>query len=113
MSPWEIRCHLAFLAEQAVPDPLLGTVLARLDRFADAWAAAWARFGGDAEGLPTYRALIAAAQRDLVALGGARLLLANELQLLVVLDQLVFQMAMAPPAEPLRAAEGAGQRLAS
>jgi hypothetical protein len=113
MSPWEIRCHLAFLAEQAVPDPLLDDVVERLDRFVDAWAAAWARFGTDAEGLPTYRSLIAAAKRDLIALGGARLLLGNELQLLFVLDQLVFQMAMAPPAEPLRAAQGAGQRLAS
>jgi hypothetical protein len=90
-------------------------VLARLDRFADAWSAAWARFGADAEGLPAYQSLIAGAKRDLVALGGARLLLGNELQLLVVLDQLVFQMAMAPPAEPLRAAAppSAGQRLAS
>lgn len=115
MSPWEIRCHLAFLAEQAVPDPLLDTVLARLERFADAWAAAWARFGTDREGLSTYQSLVAEAKRDLVALGGARLLLRNELQLLVVLDQLVFQMAMAPPAEPLRpvAAQGGGERLAS
>ena len=114
MSPWEIRCHVAFLAEQAVPDPLLEAVLGRIDRFVDAWAAAWARFGTDPEGLPAYHSLIAAAKRDLVALGGARLLLRNELQLLLVLDQLVFQMAMAPPAEPLRAtAQGAGQRLAS
>lgn len=116
MSPWEIRCHLAFLAGEAVADPLLETVLGRLDQFADAWAAAWARFGPDREGHSAYQALIAAAKRDLVALGGARLLLRNELQLLVVLDQLVFQMAMAPPAEPLRAAgagQGAGQRLAS
>jgi hypothetical protein len=115
MSPWEIRCHLAFLAEQAVPDPLLAAVQARLDRFVDSWAAAWARFGTDGEGLSAYQSLIAAAKRDLVALGGARLLLRNELQLLVVLDQLVFQMAMAPPAEPLRAAsvQGAGERLAS
>ncbi len=114
MSPWEIRCHVAFLAGQAVPDPLLDAVLARIDRFVDAWAALWARFGTDREGLPAYHALIASAKRDLVALGGARLLLRNELQLLLVLDQLVFQMAMAPPAEPLRAAaQGPGQRLAS
>jgi hypothetical protein len=115
MSPWEIRCHLAFLAEEAVPDPLLAGVLRRLDRFVDSWAAAWARFGADPEGLPAYQSLIAVAKRDLVSLGGARLLLKNELQLLLVLDQLVFQMAMAPPAEPLRAAAapGAGQRLAS
>lgn len=115
MSPWEIRCHLAFLAEQAVPDALLEPVQRRLERFVDAWAAAWARFGTDPEGLPAYRSLIETAKRELVALGGARLLLRNELQLLMVLDQLVFQMAMAPPAEPLRqaASEEAGQRLAS
>jgi hypothetical protein len=115
MSPWEVRCHVAFLAEQAVADPLLEAVLGRIDRFVDAWAAAWARFGTDPEGLPTYEALIAAAKRELVAMGGARLLLENELQLLFVLDQLVFQMAMAPPAEPLRPAapQNAGQRLAS
>jgi hypothetical protein len=115
MSPWEIRCHLAFLADQAVPNPLLERVLRRLDRFVDAWAAAWARFGTDGEGAPAYRSLIAAAKRDLLALGGARLILRNELQLLVVLDQLVFQMAMAPPAEPLRAAarRSGEQRLAS
>jgi aspartyl/asparaginyl beta-hydroxylase len=115
MSPWEIRCHLAFLAEQAAPDPLLDTVLKRLDKFADAWAAAWARFGTDDEGLPTYRQLIAGARRDLNALGGARLLLRNELELYLALDQLVFQMAVAPPAEPLRPAapQGGEQRLAS
>ena len=115
MSPWEIRCHVAFLAGQAVPDPLLETALARIERFVDSWAAVWARFGPDREGLPAYHRLIAAAKRDLVALGAARLLLSNELQLLLVLDQLVFQMAMAPPAEPLRAAaaQGSGQRLAS
>ena len=115
MSPWEIRCHVAFLAEQAAPDPLLEGVLGRIDRFVDAWAAAWARFGPDREGLPLYHSLIETAKRDLVAMGGPRLRLKNELQLLLVLDQLVFQMAMAPPAEPLRAAapQDAGQRLAS
>lgn len=115
MSPWEIRCHLAFLAEEAEPHPLLAAAMKRIHRFADAWAAAWARFGEADSGLPTYRRLIAEVQRDLHALGAARLLLRNELQLWMVLDQLVFQMAVAPPAaapaaEPLA---GGGQRLAS
>jgi hypothetical protein len=107
MSPWEIRCHVAFLAEEAAPDPLLAAALGRIQRFVDAWAAVWARFGTDDQGLPAYRQLIAAAQRDLVQMGGGRLVLRNELQLLLVLDQLVFQMALAPPAP------AAGQRLAS
>jgi hypothetical protein len=117
MSPWEIRCHVAFLAEQALPDPLLDPVMKRIDKFAYDWAAAWARFGTSDEGLPTYGELIDMARRDLNALGGARLLLRNELQLYLVLDQLVFQMALAPPgaAAPVRAdgLPAGEQRLAS
>ena len=117
MSPWEMRCHVAFIAEQALPDPLLGAVLKRIDRFVDGWAAAWARFGESDEGLPAYRQLLDAARRDLSALGGGRLVLRNELALYLVLDQLVFQMALAPPrpAEAFRAAavEEGERRLAS
>ena len=114
MSPWEIRCHVAFIAEHAVPDPLLGAVLKRIDRFVDAWAAAWAEFGTTDEGLPTFRELIAAARRDLDALGGGHLILRNELELYHVLEQLVFTMAAAPPqARFLRAATVGEQRVAS
>jgi hypothetical protein len=117
MSPWEMRCHLAFVAEQALPDPLLDRVLKRMERFIDAWAAAWARFGTAEEGRPTYLQLLGAARRDLNALGGDRLELRNELGLYLVLDQLVFQMALAPPrgAEQFRpsAVEVGERRLAS
>lgn len=116
MSPWEIRCHVAFLAEQALPDPLLAPVLRRIDKFVDAWAAAWARFGAGNEGVATYGHLIGSLRRDLNALGGARLNLRNELALYMVLDQLVLQMALAPrEAEPFRAAavEVGERRLAS
>lgn len=98
MSPWEMRCHVAFLQEEALPDPGLAATLGRVHRFVDAWAAVWARFGADDEGLPAYCRLLELARRELVQMGGARLLLRNELQLLMVLDQLVFQMALAPPA---------------
>jgi hypothetical protein len=112
-----MRCHLAFVAEQALPDPLLEAVLKRMERFIDAWAAAWARFGTAEEGRSTYGQLLGAARRDLNALGGARLSLRNELALYLVLDQLVFQMALAPPrgAKPFRATaiEVGERRLAS
>lgn len=114
MSPWEMRCHVAFLAEEAVPDPLLGPVLKRIDKFVDSWAAAWARFGTADEGVPAYRQLLGSAQRDLNALGGARLNLRNELALYLLLDQLIFQMALAPPrAEAFRTVEVGERRLAS
>jgi hypothetical protein len=117
MSPWEMRCHLAFIAEQAMPDPKLALILDYLDRFADSWAAQWARFGTADAGLPTYRQMIGKARGDLNRLGGAHLVLRNELALYMVLDQLVLQMAVAPPqaADAFRAAavEVGERRLAS
>lgn len=108
MSPWEMRCHVAFLAGQATPDPLLATVMLTLDRFIDAWAAAWARFGEDEQGRPAYAQLLQQLRKHLQALRGDHLTLRNELSLYGVLDQMVLQMALAPP-QPV----STGQRLAS
>jgi len=114
MSPWEIRCHVAFICEHAVPDPLLDPVLKRIDRFVEAWAATWARFGEANDGLPVYRELISTTRRDLNALGGNNLLLYNELELFHVLDQLVFSMAAAAPqATSFRASTVGDRQLAS
>ena len=112
MSPWEIRCHMAFITEHLEPDPQSDAVLERLDKFEDAWAAGWARFGTSDEGIPTYRDLLTAVKRDLVALGVAQISLRNELQLAMVLDQLIFQMAIAPATSPASdaAAQSAGAR---
>ena len=98
MSPWEVRCHLAFLAGQVVPSPQVETVMRRLDKFADAWAALWARFGPSDAGLADYRQLAERTRIDLTALGAKDIHLRNELELSFVLDQLIFTMAVAEPA---------------
>ena len=114
MSPWEIRCHLGLVAEHAVPDPLLDKVMSRMDSFIDAWTAAWARFGADAQGLPTYRQLLATTRHDLNGLGGSELLLDNELHLYHVLDRLIFSKgAAAPKAAVLGTPAMGNQRMAS
>lgn len=95
MSPWEVRCHLAFIAEQVEPHPELEAVMKRLDRFADGWAALWARFGTSEAGLADYRELAARAHADVDALGGKHIRLRNELDVSFVLDQLIFTMAVA------------------
>lgn len=95
MSPWEIRCHLAFVSEQIEPSAKLDGVMKRLDRFADGWAALWARFGENGEGLAEYRQLIAATRDELARLGANEIHLRNELQMSTVLDQLIFIMAVA------------------
>lgn len=112
MSPWEMRCHLAFIADQAKPDAALAAVLRRIEQFIDAWQAAWARFGTDEEGRGTYQQLLQQVRLDLGRLGGAHLQLANRMPLYQVVEQLILQMALASP----RAAQGGtvgGQRLAS
>ncbi len=112
MTPWEIRGHVAFAAGEANPHPSLERVMKRLDKFADAWSALWARFADSGEGVPAYHELAARTRADLKSLGAADIALKNELDLAAVLDQLVFVMAVGgPAAAPIRAA--AGQRLAS
>jgi hypothetical protein len=112
MSPWEIRCHLAFIAENVERSPEFETVMKRLDRFADAWAALWAQYGTAAEGIPEYRRLIVETRSEVERLGAANIRLRNELQLTVALSQLIFIMAVAQPSF-VTAGAPAAQRLAS
>lgn len=94
MSPWEIRCNIAYLEEEAEPNPLLGWVFKRLDRLATGWAAAWAQYGPSDEGLPTYQRLLAEAKADLGKIeGGEELPLRNGFSLYVQIDQLIFLIA--------------------
>ena len=101
MSPWEVRCHLAFVTGEAEPNPRLDTVLKRLDRFADGWAALWARFGTGEEGFADYRRLVRETRAELDQIGAKEVRLKNELDLPFVLDQLIF--AMAVPEQPAAA----------
>lgn len=95
MSPWEIQCHIAYLAERTMPDPMVAPVMKRLDRFKTAWAAAWARFGTSDEGIETYRQLIAATRDDLYAMDADHLVLSNGRALFFFLDALLFANAVA------------------
>ena len=114
MSPWEIRAHMAFLAEHAVPHPLLGPVLKRLDDFAADWAAVWAQYEADEAGWPDYLRLLEELKRDLSRIGGASVQLKNRLSLYLVLDHMVLLNLFADPAAvDAKAAGEAKRRLAS
>lgn len=95
MSPWEMRCHLAFLSDHAVPNPLLPQVLGRVDRFIDDWAAAWTVFGVEEAGRPAYEALLTQLRADLAALKGEHLKLKNGWPLNGMFETLLFQVALA------------------
>jgi len=105
MSPWEMRCHLAFLAEHAVPDPLLPKVFGVVEQFIDDWAAAWAVHGVEEAGRPTYGALLIKLRKDLAALGGEGLRLKNGWPLNGMFETLLLQVALSNQ-RPVRGAFG-------
>jgi hypothetical protein len=109
MSPWEIRGHLAFIGDSVVPHPQLESVMKRLDRFADGWAALWAQYAASPEAVGEYQRLLGQTRSEVERLGAGQIRLSNELQLSTALDQLIFVVAVAQ--QPLVSA--AGQRLAS
>ncbi len=115
MSPWEVRCHIAYLADQVVPDPALGQVMKRLDRFVCAWATAWARFGTTDEGLATYRELLSGIRQNLKDTRGEHVVLRNGRTFYFALNQLIFANLLARDAGEYVAADsvGARHRLAS
>jgi hypothetical protein len=108
MSPWEMRCHLAFLHENLAPHAQRDSVEKSLDRFLTKWTAAWSRFGTADEGLSTYEGLIAEVREKLAAFDLSQIRLANGVLLVRCLEELIFKKAVtpelegiAPPAAPL------------
>ena len=97
MSPWEMRCHLAFTREKAGSDPKILAILDRVEQFIDAWAANWARFGTDDAGRPTYDRLLQDVRGAVAEMGVATLEMPNEVPLARMLEQLIFLMALAQP----------------
>jgi len=116
MSPWELRAHFAFLADRAVPHPLLGAVLKRLEDFVDDWAAVWAQFEASEEGWPEYLEMLESLKADLSSLGGGDVLLKNRFKLYSVLDHMVLLNLFGDPAAVAAKAEavaGVRHKLAS
>jgi len=97
MSPWELRCHIAFLESQAKPHPKLGELSRRLDRLAFEWDAAWSAYSDSDEGVPAFRQLLREVAQDLSQLDGQDIYLTNELPFYHVLGRLVFEVAIASP----------------
>lgn len=101
MSPWEMRCHLAFIRDQAGDDPRILGILEQVDCFIAAWAADWARFGTDPKGRAVYSKLIEEVRAQTLALGADRIELPNGITVQLMLEQLILLMALAHPDSPV------------
>lgn len=112
MSPWEVRSHIAFLAEHMAPNAGVDAAFAALDRFLWEWTALWGQYGGSAEGAGAYRRLMVQLQQQMLTSGAGNLLLRNQLPLSRALSELIFQVAVPGPASAASVPAG-GQRLAS
>ncbi|HKX91109.1 MAG TPA: aspartyl/asparaginyl beta-hydroxylase domain-containing protein [Sphingomicrobium sp.] len=114
MSPWEIRCHAAFIFDQAAGHPQVPALRDRINRFADDWGAVWAQFGPTANGIPAYQQLLAECRAEMMQPDNASVMLTNEALLANVLDSLIFGPALTPvPASGNIVASVPRQRLAS
>lgn len=100
MSPWELRCHIAFLTAEAQPHPFLPAVLRRLDRFADDWAALWSAYADSSDGVPLFKQLMLGLSNELVQLRAPEIPLKNDLPFLHVFARLVFEVAISRELRP-------------
>jgi hypothetical protein len=96
MSPWEIKCHIAYIYEWTPDDPRLLPIQRILDRFVMAWAGTWARYGTADAGLPTYLHLLREVRTSLGNVEGPPLMMRNGWPLLDSLQRYVLANAVAP-----------------
>lgn len=106
MSPWEIRQHLSYILEHALPHDQLEHATRRLDRFATAWEAAWSQHGSSDRAFPIYRALIDRMRAELKAMNADDILLRNRLKggLNYTIENMIFWNAVRRESVPADAA---------
>lgn len=96
MSPWEIKCHIAYMYDWMDEDPRLPAVERILDRFVASWSGSWARFGASDDGIPSYLRHLGEVKQALASVSGPPILMRNRWPLLDSLQRYVLANAIAP-----------------
>lgn len=93
MTPWEVREHLTFVLEDALPHPQLDLLHHLIADFCRHWRALWAWRGESAEGWPDYRAAVAQFRAELERVS-PELLLQNGIAARHAIERLVCAVAV-------------------
>lgn len=96
MSPWEMKTHIAYIADWTDDGPELQRVLGILDRFVMAWGGTWARHAVSEPGLPLYIQHLAEVRNELGNAGVSEMRMRNGRPLLTSVDQFILANAIAP-----------------
>jgi hypothetical protein len=111
MSPWEMKAHLAYLADWTDPQPGLDETLAIIDRFVMAWSGTWARHAFSDPGLPIYLSQLDEVRGAIAKLSEPNITMRNGQPLLASVEQFIFKHAIAPAiVQKLQQASGEGVR---
>jgi len=94
MSPWEIKDHVAYMADWTDAQPGLAPIMEIVDRFVMTWAGAWARYGTADAGLPIYLQHLADLREALSAVGSADVRMRNGRPLMASIDQFILANAI-------------------
>ena len=108
MSPWEMKTHIAYIADWTDEQPGRDEVLAILDRFVMTWSGAWGRYGPSEQSLPVYWQLLTQVRQALADYRGPAVKMRNTIPLVDTIESFILAFAIYPEvAERLQAS---GQR---
>jgi hypothetical protein len=97
MSPWEIKTHVAYIADWTEKCPGLEEVLTLLDRFLMTWAGTWAAYGPSEPGLPFYLQHLHEVRGALANVSDPHTRMRNNRPLLDSVEQFILANAIAQP----------------
>jgi len=96
MSPWEMKTHIAYIADWTDDERGLQQVLQILDRFVMSWAGTWARHAISEPGLPLYLRHLTDVRNALADASIPEVRMRNGRPLLTSVEQFILANAIAP-----------------
>ena len=96
MSPWEMKAHIAYLADWTDDLPGVDQVMRILDRFVMAWTGSWARYGISEQGLDVYFQQLCDVRAEFAGTDIPDVRMRNGRPLLDSVERFIFANAIAP-----------------